>query len=169
MRPSHLKPVMLVAALSGAVVACETPVMSPEPPDPSFAVVENSKVFIPVDFFLFGPCVSEPTQSRGRLHILIIETVTPSGRRHFRFQLNANGTGVGLTTGAKYQWNHAINEGFSVDENDGLPYTYTWVNRVRLIGQGQVPDRYYDFILHVTINANGEETVSKFEETFECR
>jgi hypothetical protein len=167
MKPSHLKPVMLMATLSAAVVACETPLMSPEPPEPSFAVVQNDRFFIDVDFFLFPPCNSEPTESHGTVHIVFSETVTPSGRVNLNLHGNANGTGVGLDTGAKYQWNDAFNGNLS-DGTDGLPHIETFVQRIRLIGQGQVPDGYFDLLFHITINPNGDATAFKLEVSPAC-
>ena len=94
-------------------------------------------------------------------------TFSASGNVHFTAHINAKGKGVGLITGAKYEWNEAINESVNFDGSDGATYTGTFTQRFRLIGQGRVPDRFMNALFHMTVNANGEVTSfkSEFEDT----
>jgi hypothetical protein len=116
------------------------------------------------DFFI-GPCNGEPIDGSGKVHFKDTATFAQNGSVHLTFHINAKGKGVGQVTGVKYEWNDAINE----SPNIAPPFTNTWTRRFRLIGQGQVPDRFLDGIFHVTVNANGEVTSFKDEFTDTCR
>jgi hypothetical protein len=155
----------LLATGSIAVAACEMPV-APELSPISATVVENSRnEFV----FFIPPCNGEPVEGTGIFHLLVSSTVAPSGRVSGTFHINAKGKGVGLVTGAKYEWNDAINESFSFDSRDGAPFTDTFTQSFRLIGQSDVPDRRFDVRFHVTVNANGEVTSFRFEFSETCR
>jgi hypothetical protein len=166
LRLSRLGPLALLAAGSIAVAACETAVVAaPELPTISATVVENSRN--PFVFFI-PPCNGEAIEGSGIFHLVVSSTVTPSGRVSGTFHINAKGKGVGLVTGAKYEWNDAINESFSFDSEDGAPFTDTFTQNFRLIGQSDVPDRRINVRFHITINANGEVTSFKFEFSDTC-
>jgi hypothetical protein len=153
-----------LAAASMAGTACETALAPLEVPALSFAVVENSRnEFV----FFVSPCNGEAIDGSGIFHLKVSSTVTPSGRVNGTFHINAKGTGVGLTTGAKYEWNDVIQESFGFDA-DEAPIHDTVTRRFRLIGQGGVPDRRFDVIFHITINANGKVTSFKFDVSDTC-
>jgi hypothetical protein len=153
---------LATASMAGA--ACETAVGPPETPAISLAVVENSRnEFV----FFTPPCNGEVIDGSGIFHLKTSSTVTPSGRVNGTFHINAKGKGVGQSTGAKYEWNDAINESFGFDA-DFAPFTNTFTQRFRLIGQGGVPDRRIDVTFHITVNANGEVTSFKSEISDTC-
>ena len=103
----------------------------------------------------------------GSIVVAACETATVVAPRNVPTNISAvvveKGMGVGLTTGAKYEWNDAINDSFHFDTRDGAPYTETFTRSFRLIGQGGVPDRRFNVRFHVTVNANGVVTSFKFE------
>lgn len=165
MRISRLMPAAFSTLAVLAVGACDTPVAPLETPAISAAVVQND--WGEFDFFI-PPCNGEAIDGSGRFHTKISSTVTPSGRVSGTFHINAKGKGIGQTTGAKYEWNDAINESFAFDSNDGASFTDTFTRSFRLIGQGNVPDRRFDVTFHVTINANGEMTSSKLQVSDTC-
>jgi hypothetical protein len=162
--PSRFRLLASLAIASMAGAACETAVAPPEIPAISPAVVENSRnEFV----FFIDPCNGEAIDGSGIFHLKVSSTVTPSGRVNGTFHINAKGTGVGQTTGAKYEWNDVIQESFGFDV-DVAPAHDTFTRRFRLIGQGGVPDRRFDLIFHITINANGEVTSFKFDVSDTC-
>ena len=159
----RIRALALLATGSIVVAACETAtVVAPRnvPTTISAAVVENSRnEFV----FFIPPCNGEAIDGSGIFHTVFSFTVAPSGQLSGDFHINAKGMGVGLTTGAKYEWNDAINDSFHFDTRDGAPYTETFTRSFRLIGQGGVPDRRFNVRFHVTVNANGVVTSFKFE------
>jgi hypothetical protein len=161
LRFSRLGLLALLGAGSIAVAACETAVVAA----PELTVVENSRN--PFVFFT-PPCNGEAIDGSGIFHLVASSTVTPSGRVSGTFHINAKGKGVGQTTGAKYEWNDAINESFSFDSEDGAPFTDTFTQSFRLIGQSNVPDRRINVRFHITVNANGKVTSFKFEFSDTC-
>jgi hypothetical protein len=161
--PSRLGLLASLAITSMLGVACETAVAPPEIPA-SFAVVENFRATF---VFFIDPCNGEAIDGSGIFHLKVSSTVTPSGRVQGTFHVNAKGKGVGQTTGAKYEWNDAINESFGFDA-DIAPAHDTFTRRFRLIGQGGVPDRRFDVIFHITINAKGRVTSFKFDISDTC-
>lgn len=85
---------------------------------------------------------------------------------HIHFHDNAQGvTGTGLTTGDSYRAEGSTAFRFNVAAGE----TQTFINNFLVIGQG--PDNNFTVHEkgHLTINANGEVTVSRDEVTVECR
>jgi hypothetical protein len=84
------------------------------------------------------------------------------------FTANANGgfsveshfqpqgiSGVGLSSGVKYQGTGVTSSRFNIK---GLPFTDTFINNFRIIGQGPGNNFLLHENFHVTVNANGEMT-----------
>ena len=66
-------------------------------------------------------------------------------------------SGVGLTSGDSYQGTGVTRETYRVNLS-GLPFTDTFVNNFRMIGQGTGNNYLVHQTFHFTINANGEVT-----------
>ncbi|AYC34937.1 hypothetical protein D3880_22320 [Pseudomonas cavernae] len=87
-----------------------------------------------------------------------------SGGVHVVVQQSTRGTGVGLTSGAKYVLGDSAS-GASTETTAGV-VTGTQPILVRLIAlDPDVPDLFIRALFHFTINANGEET--SVVDTFE--
>lgn len=101
----------------------------------------------------------------GYFHERFTVTIAANGSFHGKFHINAKGTGVGLSSGATYQWNDSINESF----NGNVGETYTFNQSWKIIGQGQAPNFKLNDHFHVTINANGDVTAVVSDFSAECK
>ncbi|RPJ63939.1 MAG: hypothetical protein EHM24_23690 [Acidobacteria bacterium] len=91
----------------------------------------------------------------------------PGVDRHILFHINAKGTGVGQTTGARYQWNDRL---FDNDHVLATGQTSFILNdNTRLIGQGGAPNAVFHLRIKVTVNARGVVTVNRFVVRDDCR
>lgn len=159
---SALAAVLLIACDSGSPVgpAAESQAIAFRPA--STAVPNPS--FLPFAFSVDN-CV-ETVDVSGTFHEVSQLFVGPGGREHFKFHINAKGTGVGRTTGARYQWNDRL-----FDISNVLPTgsgTFTLNDRTRLIGQGSAVNMVLATQIQVTVNARGVATVDRFQAVAVC-
>jgi len=99
----------------------------------------------------------------GEIHYNVQFVLDNAGGAHWRWCRSHNLRGVGLTTGAKYQVVSTETQHYN-SRAGGFPYEWTFVNTSPLISQGEVTNMIFTIRNQVTINANGEITVS-FSET----
>jgi hypothetical protein len=148
----------LVALLTGV-----TP-----PPAQADVVVNESVDF--TGFTIFVPCAAggagETVVFTGQLHELITFNMNAaggvSGLMHFQPQ---GLTGIGMTTGLKYQGTGATTT--SLSGNVGQQMTF--VNNFRIIGQGPGNNLLVHENSHVTIDANGNVTASFDDLSIDCK
>ena len=124
----------------------------------------------PISISVFVPCANggagEYVDLSGDLHDLYHLTFDGQGGVHVKFQDNPQGiSGVGLTTGDKYQGTGVTETEFNVKVGE----EYTYVNNFRIIGQGPGNNYLVHDNFHFTINANG--TVTAYHDNFsvECK
>jgi hypothetical protein len=120
----------------------------------------------------FVPCANngagEPVLISGTLHILQHQTLSDAGNLHIKVHFQPQGaSGVGLVTGDSYRATGVTQEEMNV--NGPLPFTDTFINNFRIIGQ--VPDNNFlvHQTIHFTINANGVLTADVVNTSVECR
>ena len=125
---------------------------------------------IPIFIDLLSPCgAGEEVILSGVLHDMFHVTFNSNGGATLKFQDNPQGvSGVGLTTGAKYQATGVTHETFTFSGNN-YQYSDTYVNNFRIVGQG--PDNNYMVheTYHVTFNANGQLTATVDNFSITCR
>lgn len=80
----------------------------------------------------------------------------------------ASMTGVGATSGLMYR---GTGGGLVSEFNaaDGLPAVYTMINNFRIIGQGPGNNLLMHMTIHVTVNANGEQTAEVDLSSYDCK
>ena len=124
----------------------------------------------PVEILVFVPCANggagEEVLLSGNIHDVFHVTFTPSGSFRISGSDNPQGvSGIGLTTGAKYQGTGITRFNFG----GRVGFEETDVNNFRIIGQGPGNNFLIHENFHVTINANG--TVTSFHDNFsvECK
>lgn len=152
-----LTAVLLVACESGT--APEVPSAGDDPAalGPNFAAVPNPS-FQPFAFTVSN--CAEPVDVSGTFHEVVQFFVGPGGKQHFRFHINAKGTGVGQLTGARYQWNDRLFDITNIAPVGTVSFILN--DYTRLIGQGTAVDARFAVQNKVTINANGTVTVDRF-------
>ena len=117
------------------------------------------------DFLLsvFVPCAAggagEIVDLSGQLHTLMTFTINAnnvSGKYHFQPQ---GISGVGETTGLKYQATGVTQSSFKQSLQNGQANS-TFINRFDIIGQGPNNNFSVHETAHITFNANGDVTVN---------
>ena len=128
--------------------------------------------FVPFAQVAFVPCANggagEPVLVSGTLHIQQHITINDN---HATIKTHAQpqgATGVGLTTGDKYNANGVTQEedGISLDVSAS---EFTFVNNFRIIGQSNDNNLLVHQTIHETINANGTVTTVVDNTSVECR
>ena len=112
---------------------------------------------------VFVPCAAggagEIVDLSGQLHTLITFTINGnnvSGKQHFQPQ---GLSGVGETTGLKYQGTGVTQASFTISLQNGQANS-TFINRFDIIGQGPNNNFSVHETAHITFNANGDVTVN---------
>lgn len=144
-----------------------TPFASPLSP----AFTDTYSIKVPTDLYVDVPCAlggqGEELFLTGNLHIQSHVTIDPNGVFHYEDHYQPQGiSGKGLVSGARYQ---ATGVTRSSGKFGGIPYTYTYVNNFRMIGQGPGNNYLVHENVHITINANGELTAEVDNWSVDCK
>jgi hypothetical protein len=134
-------------------------------------VVENDTILVP-GFSVFIPCanggVGEVVSGDLQLHVLVTSTVNGnnvSGKEHFQPQ---GGALVGQTTGDTYHATGVTQDSFQGSLQNGQS-TFTFVNNFRIIGPGPGNNFLAHETFHITVNANGDTTVTHDNLSVDCK
>ncbi len=147
---------LIAACQTGTAPEVPTGAEGPAELGPQFAARPNPS-FQPFAFPVDN-CV-ETVDVSGTFHEVVQFFVGPGGKEHFRFHINAKGTGVGQSTGAQYQWNDRLFDITNIAPEGAVSFILN--DYTRLIGQGGAVDTRFAVQIKVTINANGEATVDR--------
>jgi len=138
---------------------------------PAYAAVEVNEA-TNITLSVFVPCAAggagEIVDLSGPLHTLITETINGnnvSGVMHFQPQ---GISGIGETTGTKYQATGVTGTSFSQSLQNGQA-NMTFVNRFNIIGAGPGNNFLVRETSHITFNADGTVTVYFDDFTVECK
>src|SRR2546423_6663712 len=123
-----LIPLLLVAACGREPTAPAAPAIHS---GPTFAL-NASPQFFPFEFLV--PICTELVDVTGEFHPVFKFTPDGNGGVHVEGHFNATGIGIGLSSGAIYNWNDAIN---FEDNFRGPQETFTNLRSLELIGRGQ--------------------------------
>ena len=132
----------------------------------SASTVTSSTTF-PISLTVFVPCAvggaGENVALSGDLHDLFHVTFDGNGGFHLDALDNPQGvSGVGLTTGNKYQGTGVTRSDF--EGTAGGTSVFTFVNNFRIIGSGPGNNLLVHDNFHVTVNPDG--TVTSFHDNF---
>jgi hypothetical protein len=125
---------------------------------PQFAARPNPS-FQPFQFTVTS-CI-EPVLVTGTFHE--VDRVSGDGR-HIRFHINAKGVGVGLETGARYQWNDRLFDNSNLVRGE----TRVLNDFTRLVGQGGAPNVSVHVRAKLTALPNGTVVVNRFDVKDTC-
>jgi hypothetical protein len=125
-----------------------------------------------ISLSVFVPCAAgglgEVVDLSGPLHTLVSITINGnkiSGELHSQPQ---GISGIGETTGAKYQATGVTSESFTASLQNGQANT-TFVDNFRVIGQGPGNNLLVHENLHITVNADGTVTVFHDNFSVDCK
>jgi hypothetical protein len=102
----------------------------------------------------------------GTFHGVVQFFVGPGGKEHFRFHINAKGTGVGQLTGARYQWNDRLFDITNIAPTGATSFILN--DYTRLIGQGRAIDVRFAVQQKVTVTATGRVVVDRLVVRSAC-
>lgn len=138
---------------------------------PANAAVQTNDI-TDISLSVFIPCAAdgagEVVDLSGPLHTLVTFTINGnnvSGFYHFQPQ---GISGTGETTGDKYQATGVTQESFKTSLQNGQA-NLTYVNNFRIIGQGPGNNYLVHETMHITINADGNVTVTHDNFSVECK
>lgn len=160
---------LLLVALAAGLAACseaDRPLpLAPETPQWSAAVVEHD-VAVPLSGTLDNPCTGEPVTFEGTANILVTERFVEGRPSQFVFHFNSRVTAVGTLSGATYT-------GHETDtyQSNARPGDVGEINEaftLTLVSRGGAPNLRLTFLFHLTVNANGVQTVRILEEDVVC-
>ena len=139
---------------------------------PALAAADTSttSTTFPFDLVVFIPCANggagEDVELSGTLHDLFHVTFDNAGGLHIKALDNPQGiSGVGLTTGTKYQ----ATGGTQFEFNTKVGFEETDVNNFRIIGQGRGNNFLVHDNFHVTVNPNGTITTMHDNFRIDCK
>jgi hypothetical protein len=132
----------------------------------------TTNLSLPVTVTALVPCAAggagETVNLTGNLHVLMTMTVN-ANHVEASLQFQPQGiTGTGSATGNKYRGTGVTRSSFSADIV-GFPFTTTFVNNFRVIGQSSGDDLLVHENFHLTITANAAATASVDNFSTECQ
>ena len=123
---------------------------------------------VPFNMTLNNACLGEPVVLSGTLHVLNHVTVTPAGDVYLKTHAQPQGvTGTGQVSGMKWQATGVTQQ--EVHTRTALPFTRTFVNNFKIVGEGKAPNYMVHNLIHVTVNPNGVTTSDVSNTSVECR
>lgn len=165
MSKSYL-PLLLV---SGLVLACgENPVANDAAEEPILTAASAAALppgWEARSLSILDDCNGETVAIESRFLRRFVVTPAPQGGVHINFHWSEIGTGVGETTGTEYNYTSADNRD---RKRFDLPATFTIALSRHLISKGSADNRLFHATLHITVNANGDETVNFLDTSVEC-
>jgi hypothetical protein len=136
------------------------------------ATVTTTHVKTPIDITVSVPCAlngtGELVKANGVLHTRFHTTLDANGGFHTQAHYQTQGiSGIGLTSGDKYQLIGVIHQSFN--GKVGAANTTSTVVNGRVIGPGPGNDRFWYYTSHITVNANGEVTADFVNFEIVCK
>lgn len=114
-------------------------------------VVTSNQPHAPFDFMV--TTCEEDVFGSGLLHVLTTQTVSAAEDTMTAFHINARGTGAGATSGARYRFNDTFR--IQTNQLGEWPLVTSFMDVLKLIGQGAAADLHVRAAFRVTIDANG--------------
>ena len=149
--------ILVALATSAVLVGCDRSPTDPRhtPDRPGLGVFLVNEQDQPFDFDVQG--CTEVVHVSGTLHIALVSSVAPTGEATDRFHTTAKGIGVGLRSGAAYQWTDVID---AVQHTQlPSPRVISQLQTMTLIGKGGVPDLVVRAKFQFIRNDDGQPTV----------
>ena len=115
----------------------------------------------------YNECTGEPILVYGTVHLLVTQTIDAAGGQHIHSAVDYQGVNaLGLITGTTYVVPGAGSA--IINETSGAGEA-TIQTRAQFIAPGEQNSFYAEQQYHLTIDANGDVTVSYYDVVFSCR
>jgi hypothetical protein len=138
-----------------------------QPPAPSFAAItrhESSRD--PLVLSIFDSCTEDDLELTGETIFQSTVTQLPSGELRIEALSRDQVSGTGSLTSLSYR-GYGVTH-FTFNTRGGLPYVQVGVGNLRIDVAGPNNLLLVRFLFHLTVNANGEVTVSRELGSVEC-
>lgn len=144
-----------------------------QPPAMAEAAEASTHISQPFSTSLFIACANEgqgeTVALSGTVEVVNHSSQDANGGVHLSMHVRpAAVTGVGATSGLTYR---GTGGGLvsQFDAADGFPAVYSMINNFRIIGQGPGNNLLMHMTIHVTMNANGEQTAEVDLSSNDCK
>jgi hypothetical protein len=125
---------------------------------------------IPIEGFSgINPCTGEETDIAGQAIIRTNGWGDDGGVLHLEETTVVAGSGVGVTSGARYDLSETFHHSFNSPSAEAVHGTLTEHDIVRVRAQGAAGDYVIHTLLHVTVNGRGAVSVQFLRDGVECR
>lgn len=132
------------------------------------ATVIQDNYSVPVDEVIYSDCAGEPIHFVGEFHVTEQTTIDKNGGFHNTFVGNDhNVSAIGLSTGNLYRRVGVTHT--SLKLTGELPYEMTYTNSFSFIGRGMAANTLEIDIVRLTIDENGESTITFENRILECK
>ncbi len=131
------------------------------------ATVITSNTEVPIEFFNADSCTGDQVTINGTSHVLFHANGSPGGHGNEKLEINFALQGVNAASGVKYVVNETVTA--TTESSADGAFVFNTVGHLNVVSQGGADNLLLRTEIHVTINANGELTSSKFVFTVECQ
>ena len=160
-----------------AATACDEATDPVEPravPYGHLLVLEKFRIHqtqvIPIEGFSgINPCTGEETDIAGQATIRTNGWGDEGGVLHLEETTVVSGSGVGVTTGARYDLSETFHHSFNSPSDEAVHGTLTEHDVVRVRAQGSAGDYVVHTLLHLTLDGSGGVAVEFIKDGIECR
>lgn len=132
------------------------------------ATVIHEDYTVPVDEMIYSDCAGEEIHFVGEFHVSTNTTIDQNGGFHTTFVGNDHHvTAVGLSTGNLYHRVGVTHVGTNLVGQ--LPYVTNYTNSFSFIGQGVATNTLEIDIVRLSIDENGESTITFENRILACK
>lgn len=167
----------LLGIAVGITACAESPPVAPlrvlDQPPAMAAAEASTQISQPFNSSLWIACANEGQGEMvalsGTVQIVNHSSQDANGGVHLSMHVRPSAvTGVGATSGLTYR---GTGGGLvsQFDAADGFPAVYSMINNFHIIGQGPGNNLLMHMTIHVTVNANGEQTAEVDLSSYECK
>jgi hypothetical protein len=178
--PNRVRVVMVVSALALAAglltlmspptSAQQAPAQQQGDPNTTHQQLSTTTERLPLSQGFYNQCTGEVFQMDGSILTVSHWTIDGNGGSHTQYQVNTQGHGESLTTGAKYTYHNVYHGTANFNSGDSFTYYTSYVTTMRRQGS-TTPDDDWEVTISLkqTANANGELTTEIVKYEFSCK
>jgi hypothetical protein len=171
-------PLLALLALASPLAAgCDH---DADPVSPSKSVYEHALVLgafrihqttiLPIEGFSgINPCTGEETAIAGEAVIRTNGWGDEGGVLHLEETTVVSGTGVGVTSGARYDLSESFHHSFNSPSGEAVHGTITDHDVIRVRAQGGAGDYVVQALFHFVVTGNGKLTIEVAKDGVACR
>jgi hypothetical protein len=125
---------------------------------------------VPIEGFSgINPCTGEETAISGKAVIRTNGWGDEGGVLHLEETTVVSGSGVGVTSGARYDLSESFHHSFNSPSGEAIHGTLTEHDVVRVRAQGPAGDYVVQTLFHFAVTGNGRLTIEVAKDGVTCR